>query len=157
MITLEQIVAQVESGGFSHAYRFEPVLYQHRDEMPRQIILDIMRIHHCNQLSAAVIYSSSYGLYQIMGMNLYGPLEYKGTIFDYCMSEDDQNAAFEQFTRVIRTSTKEASWDGSQFTDNDAFQRFARFYNGPGNVAQYMGRMQDAANALIKQSAAPST
>lgn len=131
-IAVCDLIAHIESSGNPYAYRFEPIVYKNLSvgsltPAHLAIVQNIMRIHSCSQSSAMVIYSSSYGLYQIMGFNMYGLLGVEDSIFKFCNNPVDQLVAFNK----LRVSMK---LDGFSVSDlaNDANDRmiFAQRYNG---------------------------
>ena len=149
-IILADIISRVESDDNPFAIRFEISSFARRDEMPRNIINSIVDIHKCSQLTAAVLYATSWGRFQIMGFNLWGGvLGYEKTFVEYLTSPQDQFDAFNRFTLVPRKTYQNAGWNGSEFTDQSMLQGFSRWYNGPGAVSQYMGRMEKAASDLL--------
>lgn len=155
MIVLRDIIALVESNDNTCAIRFEPTIYAKSDTMPVRILNAILDANKCSQKTAQMIYSTSWGRYQIMGFNLYGLLAWKKSIVEYLVDPfTTQDISFDDFTAEIRRSTGEASWDGTRFTNVAAQQSFARWYNGPGNVPAYMGRMNEAAERLVKAESA---
>ena len=97
--TVSDLISHIESSGNAYAYRFEPTVYKNLSTgalTPEhlEIVQNIMSIHRCSQSSAMVIYSSSYGLYQIMGFNLYGQLNCNVSIFKFCNDPISQTVLF---------------------------------------------------------------
>jgi len=144
MITIAQIIAQVESAGKPFEMRFEPSVYAGRKSL--SIIDTIIQANDCDKDTATVFYAMSFGLYQIMGYNLYDPsgkFRLRAPIATYMNDAKAQLAAFNAFT-----AGHDAGWDGERF-DNAKGLEFARFYNGPGNVAAYFNAMKAAAQKLL--------
>jgi hypothetical protein len=89
-----------------------------------------------------MIYSCSYGDYQIMGFNLYGFLGYSETIFDFINSIMDQSHMFSMFLTSIGFPS------GPDFDDRVSLENFAHKYNGPGDVPAYVTALADVYNDL---------
>lgn len=69
MTDLASIVARVESAGNQWAMRFEPAVY---DRPPFPPAWDAcVKANRCSRATGKAILSMSWGLYQIMGFNLY--------------------------------------------------------------------------------------
>jgi hypothetical protein len=131
-INTADIIAQVESSGNPYAYRFEPTVFDSLrvgalTPVHLVIINKIMKIHSCNQSSAEVIYSSSYGLYQLMGFNIYGECGYDKSIFAYLNDSLTQTALFESLLSHMGLSDITASMlAGNEFARHE----FGLRYNG---------------------------
>lgn len=123
MLIISKLVAHVESGDVKHAMRFEPG-WKHDNN-----IISLVRQAHApaymNTTTAKNIMATSYGLYQIMGENIYR-LGYKKPINEFMNSENDQLAIFEKFLewRRINFTVEEL------FSDSEKLRLFARRYNG---------------------------
>jgi len=136
--TLGMVIAWIESNNNNQAIRFEPGIHEkiHTRMFGDKIITNIRAIHKCTYETAAIIYSSSFGKYQIMGNALYDPqfIDQKTTIFSYCGVGDAANVAqdadFCTFTkhRGIGFSVRELL----ELTNR---QKFALHYNGSLNYA----------------------
>jgi len=140
LMDLASVIAQIESGNNPHAMRFEPLVFQSpfpaRPAAERSLITKIEAIHGCSLATAEMIYSTSWGAYQIMGMTLYD-LGYAKPIMDFMTSPDDQLAMFNTFcTRRGIAFTVDQLRD-----DSAAREKFASRYNGPGNIADYSARI----------------
>jgi hypothetical protein len=134
-INLADVIAYVESRGDSFALRFEPATYtalttgamtpEHAD-----IVSAIATIHNCSVPTAQVIYSSSWGRFQIMGFNLYGPtIQLKTTVFAYCADDIAQIAAFDALVTSMGLGGETAPMLA---TDPQARIAFGAKYNGNG-------------------------
>lgn len=131
-IAVPDLISHIESTGFPYAYRFEPVTfanlrngamtYEHA-----QIVKKIQQIHLCNETSAQVIYSSSYGLYQIMGFNLYGQLNCIQPFGEFLETPNIQTLYFE--TLLVKMDLQNIT-ALDLATDPDARHKFAVAYNG---------------------------
>jgi hypothetical protein len=100
-IDIADVIAWVESKADRQAFRFEPGTFATTaNPRPAQIeILNrISKIHMCSAATARVIYSSSFGLYQIMGFNIYADnTGVNGTVFDFVADPIAQTVLFKQF------------------------------------------------------------
>lgn len=122
-LTISQLVASAESNHVKHAMRFEPG-WRHDNN-----IISLVRQAHApaymNTTTAKNIMATSYGLYQIMGENIYR-LGYKKPINEFMNSEADQLEIFNKFL----------AWRGIDYTVDEIFsdrakmEKFAKRYNG---------------------------
>ena len=136
--TLADLIAQVESGGNHFASRFEPA------HEPRiSFINQMVSIAKCNFVTAKILCSMSFGLYQIMGDELMD-LDLTRHPFDYA---GDITLQAEFFNRYCIRNNCEYTLDD---VINDESKRldFARKYNGPGNVEAYAQRIIDIYEAI---------
>ena len=128
MKTLAEIIKLIESSNNPLAVRFEPLFYQRLKEnnFNDRAIKRIKELHKCNTNTAYMIASTSWGLYQLMGYNLYFYDLTEKTVFEYLFDEQEQEKAFEKFTQLkkINFSIEELK------TDPEKIRRFARLYNG---------------------------
>lgn len=122
-LTISKLVSQIESNNVPYAMRFEPG-WRHDNN----IITMVRQAHapaYMNTTTAKTIMATSYGLYQIMGENIYR-LGYKKPINEFMNSPNDQLDIFNKFL----------SWRGIDYTVNEIFtnrekmEKFARRYNG---------------------------
>lgn len=130
-ITIARVIARIESSGNPYAYRFEPTVYQNLSTgalLPAHaaIVQSIQKIHNCSLASAEVIYSSSYGLYQIMGFNLWGQLCCCDNFGIYLADTDYQD---DIFYRLLASMGLSQSVD-QLASDPQARLQFAKIYNG---------------------------
>jgi len=132
-IGIADVIAWVESKGDGMAYRFEPLQYA-KTQVPgnsamTQIVSQIQKIHNCSLQSARVIYSSSFGRYQIMGFNLYGQLKVTDCFGLFLNGDSLQLQAFNTFL---------AQKQLSQYSIYDLAcskvkrELFGKIYNGDG-------------------------
>lgn len=132
-----QLISEIESGQNQFALRFEPLVYA-RDDKEMEIISRIAGRNNCNLRTAAMIYSTSWGQYQIMGFNLYGG--HLGANFEVMnvgefLSETElQNAFFNSF--VIE---KGINYSLSELRDGANAYKFGSLYNG--NAKAYGDRI----------------
>jgi hypothetical protein len=146
-VTLAQAVAAVESAGNPHAYQFVQALYDAQIASPvatsAQPIIDrIASIHSCDHDSAVAICFSSYGLFQILGENIWDPagFAYPNDFIDYCADTDSQQDSFEEFCARfgIAYTAEELLADDAKLT------AFVTRWNGPGNVPAYSAKLRAA-------------
>jgi hypothetical protein len=123
--SLSELVSLAESANNKQAIRYEQYF------KPSIAAITNCKKHNGNTLSfstANMLCKTSFGLFQIMGENIYGPLKYQKSIFDFVQSETDQ---LELFNRFIK-------WRGIDNTleeilhDSEKRKRFSRRYNGDG-------------------------
>jgi hypothetical protein len=154
-VGVSTIISWIESRGNTGALRFEPMVYAriHASMEADKIIQSIRKIHNCTYETAAVIYSTSFGEYQMMGCSLYDPAlcNMKITIADYlknieidttgyypivtsgftnhCMLAQDYSFMVFLPKKGIMISTSDLQ------TKPDVRQRFAIRYNGSPTYA----------------------
>ncbi len=154
MITLAQVIAKVESSGNPCALRFEPTVYRRfgimePNDPDRYILNKIQKVHDCDHMTACMIAGTSWGLFQILGENLWSlSIDYQGTLFDYCMSATNQKACFKSMLTMIHYPFP-PSVDFSVLTGSD-MNFFATRYNGGGNNLGYIAAMKTAYESLTK-------
>jgi hypothetical protein len=148
---LGQIIMHVESSGFSGALRFEPKVYDGIKSVETgpefDTIAKIARLNICNIDTARILYATSFGLYQIMGYNLYG-MGLHRSISDFLAGPNArilQDAMFAKFLagRGINFTWKE------MLVDPDKLNLFALHYNGS---LAYGGRMKAIAKTLTEET-----
>ena len=139
---LDECIAMVESSNNNKAIRFEPVMFTNKPTWVLGTLSKIAIVHECSRDTALAIACTSYGYYQILGANIYAN-GYIKTVFDYVFNKADQDIAFAKFIgREGFNSTDDISgWTADQF------EKFATFYNGPGNIDGYIDRMEQAAGS----------
>ena len=142
---LSLIIMKVESNGNSQAIRFEPQTYLNFAPNANELSLidAIGRCNACDFNTARVIFSTSFGRYQLMGFNIYS-LGYSETIFDFVNDVAAQNSIFAKF---LRQNGIDETWDTLK-SDPEKLLKFASVYNGPGNPQAYVTAMQNAAKGL---------
>lgn len=144
-ISVAQIIAHVETGNNPHELRFEPATYSALPMNPppakAQILVNIAHLHHCSSGTARMIYSTSWGKYQMMGFNLYGMLGYQGNIFQYAEDDAAQDQTFERFVTLNKIVCTV-----DDFKDPAKRAHFAQVYNG--NPDAYSAMILIAMHAL---------
>lgn len=138
MITLAQCISQLESDNDTDALRFEPELYSNCPEWISKQLENIAKIHSCTIYTAQMIACTSWGKYQILGANIYAK-GYTKHIFDYVWDEEYvQDISFNHFVANggFDWRTDISKWDQTEL------EKFAGFYNGPGNVIDYANKMK---------------
>jgi hypothetical protein len=133
LVTLPMVIAHVESGSNPHAVRFEPATYAGKmilDAASMAILNRITEIHDCSHETAKVLYSTSFGFFQIMGFDLYGELGYDQTVFTYC---DDQEAQYALFAKFVQAHN--INYGVSELAAHRlARTKFGTVYNGDGEA-----------------------
>lgn len=122
-LTISKLVSQIESNNVPYAMRFEPG-WRHDSN----IISAVRQAHapaYMNTTTAKNIMSTSYGLYQIMGENIYR-LGYKKPINEFMNNPSEQLDIFNKFLvwRGINYTVEEI------FSDRAKMEKFAKRYNG---------------------------
>ncbi len=127
MILLSQVVAQVESGGSIFAMRYEPA-YEPSNAAACQAAAG----EYMSMETAAMICKTSWGRYQIMGDNLYGPvINLRVNIIRYASNEILQLHSFCTFISSLGFQDV----DFSTLSEKD-LEKFAVLYNGSAVYAE---------------------
>lgn len=138
--TLAQVVSEVESGGNQFAVRFERGIFNRITNQGSSPCVDrIIRIHRCSEDTARVIYSTSYGLYQIMGFNLYGKLSCTAPYMWGFLN--DTVLQLKMFTEYLKLNNMDKLTVETLVSDPVALNNFSAAYNGPGNVNAYSAKI----------------
>ena len=124
---LSDIIKQIESSNNPQAVRFEPLFYENlKTKTNDHAILKIKEIHKCSYYTALMIASTSWGLFQIMGYNLYFYGLTEKTVFDFLFDEAEQEEAFEKFIQI-----KKINFTVDELKqDIEKVRKFAKYYNG---------------------------
>lgn len=141
-LLLENVVMQVESGGFTGAIRFEAQAYR-TQPTDGPTIKRIADANKCNLDTAHAIYWTSYGLFQFLGATLYGDLAYPTPLASFWIDSEQQITQFRKLVTMWGFDPM-----GFDFTDDALLAKFAARYNGPGNVPSYVQAMKTAYNQL---------
>jgi len=90
------LIANVESDSNQFAMRFEKRFF---DELKRGIydVSEVAKLNKCSVDTAYAICSISWGLYQILGWNIYYLCGYKKDIVSFLNNKNEQMWAFERF------------------------------------------------------------
>jgi hypothetical protein len=139
MILLSQVVAQVESGGSIFAMRYEPNFAPH----PASVAAcQTAAGEYISTETARMICKTSWGRYQIMGDNLYGPvINLRVNIISYATNEIIQLHSFATFIGSIGFQDV----DFSTLSDED-LEKFAVLYNGS---AVYADSLKSAYQRMV--------
>jgi hypothetical protein len=143
--SLARIIARVESSGNISAVRFEPTVYDglSLNDREQSLIEKIAALNICSHDTARVIFSSSYGLYQIMGFNVY-QLGFDVPILAFWQSDEVQLRCLQKF---LNNHQINLPW--STLKDDPAkLGDFAARYNGPNGRVTYANAMRRAAMEL---------
>jgi hypothetical protein len=142
---LAAIIRNVESSGRLSAVRFEPGIHNSLAQLDSNLPLieKIAGFNACNIDTAKIIFSSSFGLWQMMGFNVYS-YEFDNPILKFWESELVQRSIYDAF--IVRNDIN-FSWR-EMLGDRTKLEKFARIYNGPANVSQYISSMYTAARNL---------
>ena len=138
---LQDVIARIESSGNPFALRFEPTVYT-ADVAP-SVAARIATLHGADYETGRVIASTSWGLFQIMGFNLWaGAHAYNGTLYEFCADTIAQRLAFETFLadRGMNFTLAELLGNANRLI------AFAAAYNGDG--IRYARTMRKSAAAL---------
>ncbi len=142
-MTLIEAVAHVESGADPYAMRFEPALYGRCSPTAWQCSQReaIQRANHCDTATADMIACTSWGAYQLLGVNIYAN-GYADAISDYANApQEAEMRAFVQSWGAGFESLLDTEVDA---IPSDQLLAFARRYNGPGDPQAYASALTSA-------------
>jgi hypothetical protein len=134
----------VESSDRLKVSRFEPVMFSNKPTWVLPLLPTIQRYNPGIDRDTALQYAcTSYGLFQILGVNIYDK-GYKQTVFDFVVNENDQEAIYSAFVSAKGFDPNEnvTSWPLERLLD------YATFYNGPANPEAYVSAMEIADKQL---------
>lgn len=139
---LRAIARWCESDGNYRALRFERKTFNSiTDRGTTPVLIAIARINKCSIDTARVIYSTSFGAYQIMGFNLYNGLGLTVDISTYLWDEKTQDNMYDKFV-----TQNDISYSVSDLkSNNEKLMRYAIRYNGS---SVYADRVLKAIKAL---------
>lgn len=138
-MTLIEAIARVESNQNPCAMRFEPDLYSRYPAWAASEEALIRRLNECDADTARAIACTSWGSYQLLGVNVYA-MGYNASIMRYStMAQGVQARRF-----VIRCEANPDA-DMSKLSEIDLVQ-FATHWNGPGNPQAYAAALRKAAS-----------
>lgn len=126
---LARIISWVETKNSIRAMRFERRVFNKVTNLPYGPVLTAITAAHNNAISndtARALYSMSFGVYQIMGFNLWGSLGYKRDMYTFLSSTEDQ---YEMFAELIKRDGIYYSIDDLK-NNKDKRTSFAIKYNG---------------------------
>lgn len=150
MITTSEVIAQIESSGRIDAMRFEPSMFKRistvaYDKAVYNIIHSIFRYNFCDLSTSEVIYCTSWGMFQLMGFNIYGRMQYTKSIIEFCSDPNIQEKFFNTFlmdNNINFTPT-------DLMNDPEKLREFARIYNGDTTGA-YAAKILSTINEMEK-------
>jgi len=98
--TLCKVIALTESNDNPYALRFEHAYYQKLKK--RHYSEDLVRQYNqCSKDTAYMIMGTSWGKFQILGVNLYNPLGFRNSIVSYLNDTVTQVRSFKDFVELI--------------------------------------------------------
>ena len=143
-VEMADVISRVESTDFIGAIRYEPLVFADHHFNYSQIA-NAKDANHCNERTARLILSCSWGAYQIMGFNLYErtACDYHGSIADFLASKLAQRMALKKLL-----DSDHLGYTPAELLDTNKRNHFAEKYNGPGNIADYSAKLLRALNDL---------
>jgi hypothetical protein len=97
------IIKTIESSNNQYAFRFEEKLYFHHKALKTKlskVIKQIKVLNNCSTETALMIMSTSWGLFQLLGINIYSLGAYDKSIIDFLMNIEEQSKVFFRFCNV---------------------------------------------------------
>lgn len=144
---LRRVIAMTESGMRSYAIRFEPSVYARVQQgLYSAEASRCAAANRCSILTSHVLVSMSYGLYQVMGFNIYAdPKNSYLPIGNFLGDVNRQDIIFEDFLKTNGI----ADYTFADLKSDPAVRlHFISKYNGPGDVEGYYDLMCRAAGEL---------
>lgn len=131
-VNLARVIADVESNSRYGALRFERRVFNRiTDQGSTPVTVAIAKACNCSSDTAKMIYSTSWGAFQIMGFNIYDKaIGYTGDISTFLFNQDTQVAAFNTFIK-----TKGIEYSIEDLKDEHTRNTFAVTYNGSTDYA----------------------
>jgi hypothetical protein len=134
MTTIADLVAWIETKNERGAIRFEPGTYNKfwgdalkANKVAQAILARIREVNACSIHTAAMIYSTSWGAYQLMGFNLYADAQGAMPVSEYLVSPTAQAASLAAFLARVGLSNVTPE----QLARGQALRlKFAMRYNG---------------------------
>jgi hypothetical protein len=108
------VIKTVESSNNQYAFRFEEQLYfQHRSIKSKlsKVLKTVKMLNNCSDATALMIISTSWGFFQILGINVYGMCGYEKSIIDFLHSKDEQEKIFHTFCAFQKINLEETEKD----------------------------------------------
>jgi lysyl-tRNA synthetase class I len=97
---LKEVIAYVESNNNPFALRYEESYFTKAEKKENEKILNLIQaFNRCSKDTAKVIFAMSFGLYQILGVNLYSICELKYSVGEFLCYKDLQDTAFFTFCK----------------------------------------------------------
>lgn len=133
-LSLADLVAFIESRGSNSAIRFEPDTYNKFTDpkcvVPKEATTILARIQTANKCSvhtAAMIYSSSWGKFQLMGFSVYADADFSMPVGEFLACQSVQLARFGSF---LKRNGLFNYTPAMLAADQQARSHFAIAYNG---------------------------
>jgi len=117
---LINVLKAVESSGNQYAFRFEEKLYFHHKAMKSKLNKVIKRVkvlNNCSTDTAIMILSTSWGIFQVLGINIYALCGYDKSIIAYLMSPEEQVNIFYKFCDIQKLDLKKTDTELAQITN----------------------------------------
>jgi hypothetical protein len=112
MIT--DVIKAVESSNNQYALRFEEKMYFHHKALKTKlsnVIKRVKMLNNCSLETALMIMSTSWGFYQILGVNLYSICSYDKDIMSFLQNADHQDKAFYTFCNIQKIDLEKTEED----------------------------------------------
>jgi hypothetical protein len=116
---IADVIKAVESSNNQFAFRFEEKMYFHHKAMRSKlsnVIKRVKMLNNCSLETALMILSTSWGLYQILGVNLYSICSYDKSIMSFLQNTDHQDKAFYTFCSVQKIDLEKTEDDLKKLT-----------------------------------------
>jgi len=146
---ISKVIRYVESGNFKYALRFEEKVYNSLKSTVKsqnQVVKRIRDIHYCSEDTARMIAATSWGYYQILGLNIYSLCGYNDLIFKFVEDDQKQDEAFYRFCELKKISLLKAEKDLHDLTIVSIM-----IEAGKKSIGEYVKSFQDYVIKKIKK------
>jgi hypothetical protein len=139
-MNLYQLISRIESADNQWATRYEPHVHDRaKAGKYASQVKAAAKANQCSRDTARVIIATSWGLYQIMGFNLYGVLGWKQSVGEFMAHDHGQEQIFHKYC-LLSNIWKDGDINAG---DEDWLFKFAKAYNGPGAPTAYVAKMKE--------------
>jgi hypothetical protein len=143
-VSLTEVTSWVESSTEIDAIRTEPSLLANNPAWVSVMVPKIAECNACSLYTARTIACTSYGLFQMLGANIY--TFYNGKIRAWWNDMSLQEQAFASFAKRLGF---DANADVTQWSD-EMKNNWALHYNGPGAVPDYVAAFNEKIQLILK-------
>ena len=129
-MNLQQAIAIVESSNNSHAMRFEPGVFG--SLTPTQLTPIALACGYMSQPTKEMVGATSWGLYQLMGFNIWGVCGYQSDLVAFLTHAADQDACLHTFVDSLGDGFSALLDQEVSQIPLPTLQAFGDRYNGNG-------------------------
>lgn len=129
---LSSLIGWIESRNDPFALRFEPSVFSGSRFVDNALLQIIQQCNNCDENTARVIASTSWGAFQVMGFNLYNsPFNYRGKIAAFACDTNKQLQIFNDYIDAKNIAYTVSDLAASSLKR----EHFGLLYNGSASYA----------------------